>query len=83
VNAHMWFGDAWGLIGMLAALAFLALVVLAIAAVVRSGSRAEAQRSSSSALPVLEERYARGEISREEFLERRRVLTNQAPADEP
>jgi hypothetical protein len=32
------------------------------------------------ALSILEERYARGEISREEFIERRGVLLGPAPA---
>lgn len=79
---HMWFGDAWSLIGTLAALAFVALVVLAIAALVRSGGRVE-QAARSSAHRLLEERYARGEIPREEFVERRDVLTGPPPADEP
>jgi putative membrane protein len=32
-------------------------------------------------LGILEERYARGEISREEFIERRQVLTGWGPDD--
>ena len=36
-------------------------------------------RAESSALQLLEERYARGEISREEFLERRAVLLGTSP----
>jgi putative membrane protein len=79
---HMWFGDAWGLIGTLAALAFVALVVLAVAALLRSDGRAE-RAARSSAHRLLEERYARGEISRQEFTERRDVLSSPPPADEP
>lgn len=82
MTAHMWFGDAWGLMGMLVALAFVALVVLAIAALLRSGGPVE-HRGRSPAHRLLEERYARGEISREEFVERRDVLSAQPPADEP
>jgi putative membrane protein len=81
-GGHMWFGDAWGLIGTLAALAFVALVVLAIAALLRSGGTAE-PAARSSAHRLLEERYARGEISRQEFTQRREVLGSQPPADEP
>jgi putative membrane protein len=80
--AHMWFGDAWGLFGTLAALAFVALVVVAIAALLRSGGRVE-DAARSSAHRLLEERYARGEISRQEFTERREVLRSPRPADEP
>ena len=36
-------------------------------------------RPESSALHLLEERYARGEVSREEFLERRAVLLGTSP----
>ena len=36
--------------------------------------RTHSHHSASPALSILEERYARGEISREEYLERRAVL---------
>jgi putative membrane protein len=84
MSMHTWLGDAWGLFGILAALAFLALVVLAVAALLRSDGRRRPQRSRGSpALRLLEERYARGELTRQEFLERREVLINRAPVDEP
>lgn len=38
-------------------------------------------RTSSSAVGILEERFARGEIDRDEFEERRRVLSS-APEDD-
>jgi putative membrane protein len=90
VIAHLGHGDAWGglwgLVGLLAALAFVALVVLAVAAMLRAGGRVE-HAGRSTAVRVLEERYARGEISREEFVERRDVLRGgrrtPPPADEP
>lgn len=40
----------------------------------RVANRPSGHAPKSSALQILEERYARGEISREEFLERRTVL---------
>jgi putative membrane protein len=67
---------AWGgfaIFGGLLGLAFWILLVVAVVALVR-GSRPAAGASGGPAIRVLEERYARGEITREEFLERRTVL---------
>jgi putative membrane protein len=66
---------AWGgfaIFGGLLGLAFWILVIVAIVALIR-GSR-PAGPSGGPAVHLLEERYARGEITREEFLERRTVL---------
>jgi putative membrane protein len=67
---------AWGgfaIFGGLLGLAFWILVIVAIVALIR-GSRPAAGPSGGPAVHLLEERYARGEITREEFLERRTVL---------
>ena len=42
--------------------------------------RAHPRSAPSQAVRILEERYARGEISREEYLERRSVLETGSPA---
>lgn len=60
---------AWGFMG----LAFWILLVALIVLLVR-GTRGPARDSAGGAFGVLEERYARGEITREDFLERRAVL---------
>jgi putative membrane protein len=63
------FGLAW--------LAFWIAVVVIVVRLLRSGP---ATSRPSSALRLLEERYARGEIDRDEFFERRRVLLGEPPA---
>jgi putative membrane protein len=63
----------FAIFGGLLGLAFWILVIVAIVALVR-GSRPAAHASGGPAVQLLEERYARGEITREEFLERRTVL---------
>jgi putative membrane protein len=63
------FGLAW--------LAFWIAVVVIVIRLLRSGPTTT---RPSSALRVLEERYARGEIDRDEFFERRRVLLGEPPA---
>ena len=73
-------GWGWGhmVFGSLMMLLFLAAVVLTVVALVRwSGGSSERREPSSAsrALAILEERFARGEIDREEFEERRRTLT--------
>ena len=65
----------WGLTG---ALLWVLLVVWRM--------RTTAAPSQGPAVSLLEERYARGEITREEFLERRAVLgdgSRGAPGDDP
>jgi putative membrane protein len=74
----VWWGPGWGLIGFLLMIAFWTLVVVIIVGMVRGGrGRAAEPTGASSSLRILEERYARGEINREEFLERRAVLTGE------
>jgi putative membrane protein len=67
--------DGWGVLVWLASAAFWILVIAGIVVLLRSTA---GRGGSDAALRVLEERYARGEIPREEFLERRSVLTKSA-----
>ena len=71
--AHpLWFGPEWGF--FLLWPAFWIILIVGSVALIRGRSRA-GPPPSPPALHVAEERYARGEITREEFLERRAVLT--------
>lgn len=75
------FAIAWGLMGVAFWVLLILLVVLLVSAL-RSPGRAR----SRPAVQVLEQRYARGEITHEEFLERRAVLgggSTRPERDEP
>lgn len=74
---HEWAWRGWWPLGGLIWLAFLVLAIVGLVTVVRwlFGDKGRERRSSSSALAILEERYARGEINREEYEQRRRDLT--------
>ncbi len=61
----------WGLVAFLPFLVFFALIVVLVLSLRR---RSPSARRPSHAMQLLEERYARGEIGRDEFLERRAVL---------
>jgi putative membrane protein len=65
----------WGLLGVAFWVLLVALIVLLVRAV-----RPAAGDSGGPAVRLLEERYARGEITREEFVERRAVLSGSSPA---
>jgi putative membrane protein len=71
----MW-GDGWWGLGMgIVWLVFLGLVVGGIVLAVRGSSGGATDRGRErSALDILDERFARGEIDRDEYEERRRVL---------
>jgi putative membrane protein len=64
----------WGFMGI----AFWVLLIALIVVIVR-GTRTTARDPESPAVRLLEERYARGEISSNEFLERRTVLDRTSP----
>ncbi|HEX6207396.1 MAG TPA: SHOCT domain-containing protein [Actinomycetota bacterium] len=76
----MMMGDGWGgwIWGALMMLLFWGgLIALAVFLVRGSGSRpsqGEQRRREPEARDILAERFARGEISEDEFEERRRVL---------
>jgi uncharacterized membrane protein len=71
----------WGFMGIAVWILLIALIVLLV-----RWTRPSARNSGGPGARLLEERYARGEITREDFLERRAVLGGSspgAPGDEP
>jgi putative membrane protein len=75
----MWhMGDGWGwwmVFGWIWMVAFWGLIVWAVVTVIsRLGGQPRRSEGTRTSLEILEERYARGEISHEEFEERRRRL---------
>lgn len=70
-----WGGMGWGM--LLGGVFWILLIVLIIAGVVRfaRSPRDVSERGRrSSGLDVLDERYARGELEREEYLRRKRDI---------
>lgn len=68
-TGHEWMW--WGPWHMLMPLLFFGLIIFGIIALVRYLWPGEAPRERRRALEVLDERYARGEIDRDEYLKRR------------
>ncbi len=77
-HPHMW-GWGWGgmIFGPIMMIVFIALIVGAVVLVLRwmglGGS--PAARGEKNARDVLDERFARGEIDKDEYEERRQVLS--------
>jgi putative membrane protein len=83
-----WQGDSWGMMGPgmmgfgwewfmpIFWILFLGLLIWGVVALVRGTSRSSGADSGSpdSALEILKRRYARGEINREEFDEKKKDL---------
>lgn len=81
-----WWGPHAGWVfGLVSGLLWIALIVAAVLLLRQEIPHLRLPEYRSPALRVLEDRYARGEISREEFLERREVLlkTSAPPAPPP
>ena len=70
----MWFGGWWMALWMLLIWAGLILLVVWGVRAVSGEGRGAGRPGRSNALQILEERFARGEIDRDEFEERRSVL---------
>lgn len=68
----------WGLAGYALTVAFFAVGIVAVVLWVKSwleqGRPGSPSRDPESALEILKKRYARGEISKEEFEEKRKDL---------
>lgn len=74
-NFLSWMGFGWGAM-MLISLGFLALLGIGGYYIITSliQSSTSSTRSSSRARDILRERYARGEITREQFIQLKRDL---------
>lgn len=73
---HDWMMNGWGMgLGFIFWLLTLGAVVAGIIWLVRSPGKGWNITPRSSGLDLLEERYARGEITREEYLEKKRDMT--------
>lgn len=76
-----WFGG-YGWIGMIFSFVFFILIIAAVIFVLKKllpndrYSDSYVKHSSSRALEILKERYAKGEISEEEFLRMKKNLEN-------
>lgn len=74
-------GYGWGIWGVVHAIFWLAILVAIVAAIVTllrrsgSGDAGSGGNSRPSALDLLDERYARGEIDREEYLQRKKDIS--------
>ena len=72
----MGYGGGWGFVGVVHMLLWWVLIILAIAVLIRwlIGGTGRSGSSSDRSLEILRERYARGEIDKNEFETRKRDL---------
>lgn len=78
-HPHMWDGGGWWMfLGPLWMIVILGVLIAGVVLLVRwlgsSHAGGSGQAPRSTALDILKERFARGEIDKEEFEERRRFL---------
>ncbi len=79
-HPHMWDSWGWGgmFLGPVMGVVYIGLIVAAIVLVVRwlgGGQGVAPTAQGRTALHILEERFARDEIDKDEFEERRRILS--------
>ncbi len=70
-----WYGCGTGFCGLLVLL-FWVLVIMGLVYLVKALSGSKGKAGDETALEILRKRYARGEISREEFEEKKKDLLN-------
>lgn len=69
-----WHDGGWGVVWMILSWALVAAIIVLVVRAFSSGSARSEKHSGDPARTILDERFARGEISEEEHRERRRVL---------
>lgn len=83
-NGMMGYGFGWmPFMGMIFWVLILFLIVAAVMAFARPGntdSRTDSTQRRPTALDILEERYARGEINREEYLQKKQDILGRSSA---
>ena len=80
-DMHGDFGTGWWIAMMLGMLVFWALVIAAVVWVIREVSgRREGRAGAESAEALLDRRFAAGEISIEEYRQRKAVLSGEVAA---
>jgi putative membrane protein len=77
-----WWGQGGWVGGLVTFAIIVGIVVVAVILLRHDLPNLQSRFGDPPALRLLEERYARGEITRDEFLERRRVLL-EGPAPQP
>jgi putative membrane protein len=81
-HPHMWGNWGWGgmMLGPLTMLIFVAAIVVVVILLVRwlggGSAMTPPAPTGKTAIDILKERFARGEIDKEEFEERRRLLSD-------
>lgn len=68
-----WHDGGWGVLWMIASWALVVVIVLWLVRAF-SGERSGRWEQRRTSLDILDERFARGEISEEEYEQRKRVL---------
>jgi putative membrane protein len=74
-GGHGVFGPFGMIIWLVILIAVIAAVIWALRSLSSTGIQAPASGRHSPSLDVLEERYARGEINRDEYLQKKRDIT--------
>jgi putative membrane protein len=72
---HSMMGGGW-FFGPIMMLLFIGLIVAAIVLTVRFLGFDASNRSSNNSLDILRERFAKGEIDKDEFEERKRIMSS-------
>ena len=73
----MGWGGGWGIFGVMHVVLWWVLIVLGIAVLAKwlfGAGTQERRATGSNALEILKERYARGEIGKDEFEQKKRDL---------
>ncbi len=82
VSADAWdmhdVGAGWWVAMMLGMVVFWALVIVGVVWLVRGGTRDSSRNAAESASELLDQRLALGEISVEEYEQRRRALQSES-----